>query len=66
MSEKLIDAVTIRLSHEDHEALRRLADVDGMGVSELLRTLIDAHMAEKRRQFESLQAAFGSCKTNAV
>lgn len=66
MSEKLIDAVTIRLSHEDHEALRRLADVDGMGVSELLRTLIDSHMAAKRRQFESLQAAFGSCKTNAV
>ena len=64
--EKLLDAVTIRLSSDDHASLRLVADADGMSVSELLRSLIDAHMAEKRRQFESLQAAFGSCKTNAV
>jgi len=66
MSEKLIDAVTIRLSHEDHEALRRLADVDGMGVSELLRSLIESHIAAKRRQYEALHEALGSTKTNTV
>lgn len=66
MSEKLIDAVTIRLSHEDHEALRRLADVDGMGVSELIRSLIESHMAAKRRQYEALHAALGATKSNPV
>lgn len=64
MTEKLLDAVTIRLSHDDHEALRRLADVDGMGVSELIRSLIDSHVALKRRQYEALHAALGQTKTN--
>lgn len=64
--DKLIDAVTIRISHDDHEALRRLADVDGLGVSELIRSLIDSHVAMKQRQYEALHAAFSPAKTNTV
>lgn len=59
MSEKLIDAFTLKLAESQLTQLRGLAEADGIGVSELLRNLIDREIESRRRQYRALASVFG-------
>ncbi len=40
-------AMTLRLEDEQAEALEKVAEVDGMSVTDAIREAIDAHIAER-------------------
>lgn len=65
MADKLLETMAVRIPIDEHEALRRVADADGVSVFELVRSLIESHMAMKRRQYEALHQAFAGSTDSA-
>lgn len=56
--DKLTEAMTTKVTSDVAELFMRLAAVDGLSASELLRSLIDAHIHKKQDEFILLQRAF--------
>lgn len=56
--DKLTEALTVKVTSDVAELFMRLASVDGLNASELLRLLIDTHIHKKQDEFILLQRAF--------
>lgn len=60
MAEKLICAVTIKLSEDDHHDGCAVAQMDGMCLAEFMRDLLQVELARRREKYRALDAIFGS------
>lgn len=59
MVEKLTDAISVRLTDDDHEVVRYLALSQGMKPTEWVRSLIDQAVSVERSRYEALSEIFG-------
>ena len=59
MVEKLTDAITVRMTDDDHEVVRCLAMSQGMKPGEWVRALIDQAVSVERNRYETLKDIFG-------
>lgn len=58
MTEKKLEEVTIKMGPVMKRRLSALAEADGTTVSELIRHLIDTHIAEKERHYLAMHSIF--------
>lgn len=59
MSEKLICAVTVKMTEAQHRALHLRAEQKGTVASEYMRRLLDRDMRVALEEFQALAAIFG-------
>ena len=60
MTDKLLGHLATHVSLDVEAQIKTLADFAGVSPSEYVRSVLQAHLAEKRRQYESLSRAFGA------
>jgi hypothetical protein len=58
--EKMIEAVTIKMSVTVLAQVRAIAEADGIGLSEYVRGLIDRDIEHHRSRFVALSTIFGA------
>lgn len=58
MSEKLSEQITVKVSESVSNTFTRLANVEGVSPSDLLRNLIDVYIQKKHEDFILLSKAF--------
>lgn len=58
-SEKLTEQLTVKVSEEMANLVHRLACADGISAADLLRSLIEGHIAKKHDEYILLSKAFG-------
>lgn len=59
MADKLTAAVTVKLSESVMQRGSALAQLNGMCVSEYMRSLLDQALAAKEAEYHALNAIFG-------
>lgn len=58
MRRKLTHQVAVHLSHDDAEALKKLAYMEGISPSEYMRNLLFEHLEVKRSYYEAMSDVF--------
>lgn len=59
MTEKKLDEITVKVTHEQKRLFVSLAEVKGLTASDALRMMMERFVEEHRREFESMQSIFG-------
>lgn len=59
MHEKLNETLGVKLSDTTRKQLKGVAEAAGISESELVRNLIEAHLAAERERYHSLHSIFG-------
>ena len=57
-SEKLLDALTVKLEIDQKRKLFGLAEIHGTTPSEILRTMVEKYIFEHEREYESMKSIF--------
>lgn len=65
MRKKLTHQVAVHLSHDDAEALKKLAYMEGISPSEYMRNLLFEHIEAKRSYYEAMSDVFSGNGTNS-